>query len=274
MFKNNYYCLIGGLPDLIVDDNKIPFMISDFKEELLLYLSKGDIDLVNLFFLQEDNKCLLSLLNKEEPQESRVANYTPAFLEQNLKEPKDLPSYMLDFINNHNNETKQYDVSEENELTWMYYDYVLRSNSTFVREWFAYEMNLRNLTTALNCRKYERDLEKEIIGNNEFSKALRTSKLKDFGLTDEFPFVEKVLSFFDNAGMVEKEKQLDLLRWNYLEDKTCFEYFSTDKVLSFLIRLLLIDRWSKLDTESGKKVFNSLIKRLRESFEFSDEFAV
>ena len=272
MYKNNYYCLIAGLPDLIADDNKVPFLIADFKEELLLYLSKRDLALVNLFFLSEDNKTLLSLIEKNEPKESVIANYTVSFIEEQLKEPITLPPYMIEFINNHFEEKNLHNLSNENELTWLFYDFLLKSNNQFVRDWFTFEMNLRNLTTALNCRKYDRDIQKEIIGSNDFAMALRTSKLKDFGLSGDFPVVERVMSFFDNAGLVEKEKQLDLLRWDYLEEKITFEYFSIDRILSYLIKLLLVDRWSKLDTESGKEVFNSLITRLKESFEFSEEF--
>lgn len=274
MFKNNYYCLIAGLPDLIADDNKIPFMISDFREEILLYLTKNDLKLVDLFFLQEDNKTLLSLLNKRELNGSTAGNYSPTYIEDRLKEPRDLPSYMIEFIKNNKDEKKKYDVSDENELTWMFFDFVNKTKSKFIRDYFTFDMNLRNLTTALNCRKYDRALQKEIIGDNQFAKALRTSKLKDFGLTDDYPFVERVISFFDNPAMIEKERQLDLLRWEFLDEKTTFEYFSIDKVLSFLIRLLIIERWSKLDTESGKKVFNGLITRLRNSLEFSQEFSV
>lgn len=274
MYKNNYYCLIAGLPDLIVDDNKIPFLIPFFREELLLYLSKSDMDLVNLFFLLEDNKTLLSLIEKKESKESSLTNFSAVFIEERLKEPRDLPSYMIEFIKNHNKEYKKFDVSTENELAWMFYDYAINSKSKFVSDWFTFEMNLRNLTTALNCRKYERDLKTEILGDNDFAKALRTSKLKDFGLADEYPFVTKVLSFFDSNAMVDKEKNLDLLRWNYLEEKITFEYFSIDRVLSFLIRLLLIERWSRLNIDSGREVFNSLIKQLKESVDFSEEFKV
>ncbi len=274
MFKNNYYCLIAGLPDLIADDNKIPFMISDFREEILLYLTKNDLKLVDLFFLQEDNKTLLSLLNKRELNGSTAGNFSPTYIEDRLKEPRDLPSYMIEFIKNNKDEKKKYDVSDENELTWMFFDFVNKTKSKFIRDYFTFDMNLRNLTTDLNCRKYDRELQKEIIGDNKFAKALRTSKLKDFGLTDDYPFVERVISFFDNPAMIEKERQLDLLRWEFLDERTTFEYFSIDKVLSFLIRLLIIERWSKLDTESGKKVFNGLITRLRNSLEFSQEFSV
>jgi len=274
MFKSNYYCLIAGLPDIVADDNKIPFLLSDFLEELQLHLSSKDYKFIKLFFLHEDNRTLLSLLEKKEPKETGTANYPASFIEEQLRAPQTLPSYMIEFVNNHNQEKKKYDVTDENELTWLFYDYLLKTKSDFVRDWFEFDMNLKNLTAALNCRKFDKEIVKEIIGDNEFAKALRSSKLKDFGLSGDYQIVDKVISINNNANLVDKEKQLDLLRWEYLEEKTTFEYFTIDRVLSYLIRLQIIDRWSKLDTDSGKAVFNSLIKRLKESFEFSEEFKV
>jgi len=274
MFKNNYYCLIAGLPDIVADDNKIPFLLSDFIEELQLHLASKDYKFVKLFFLHEDNRTLLSLLDKKEPKEIGIANYPVSFIEEQLRDPKTLPSYMIEFINNHNQEKKKYGVTDENELTWFFYDYLFKTKSDFVRDWFEFDMNLKNLITALNCRKFDKEVAKEIIGDNEFAKALRSSKLKDFGLSGDYQIVDKVISINNSTNLVDKEKQLDLLRWEYLEEKITFEYFTIDRVLSYLIRLQIIDRWSKLDTDSGKAVFNSLIKRLKESFEFSEEFKV
>lgn len=274
MFKNNYYCLIAGLPDIVADDNKIPFLLGDFLEELRLHLSKKDYDLVKLFFLYEDNITLLDLLEKRDPKESDNQNFKAEFIETQLKEPKLLPSYMIEFINNHNHETKKFDVIEENELTWLFFNYLLKVSNKFVREWFEFEMNLRNLITALNCRKFDKEVSREIVGGNYFSKSLRTSKLKDFGLGGDYPIVERVISINNNSNLVDREKQFDLLRWSYLDEKITFEYFTIDRVLAYLIKLQMIDRWSKLNSESGKAVFNSLIEKLRESFEFPKEFKV
>ncbi len=274
MLKNNYYCLIAGLPELLVDDKKIPIALKDFKEELRVYLTEEDFKLVELFFLEEDNKTLLSLMSKNEPKESNTSNFSPDFIEEQLKEPETLPPYMCEFIENHNNELKKYDVSEENELTWMFYDYLTNIDNSFVRLWFEFDMNLRNLTSGLNCKKYNLNAEREIIGNNSFAQSIRSSNVKDFGLSMDYDFVERVISLFEKEDLIDKERGLDLLKWEFLDEKTTFEYFSLDRVLSFLIKLMIINRWSKLDNESGKKVFYELVEKLRNSFEFSEEFKV
>jgi len=274
MLKKNYYCLIAGLPELMADDKKIPFALRDFKEGLKIYLSEEDFQLVELFFLYEDNKTLLSLISKKELKESATSNFSSAFIEDQLKEPETLPSYMCEFIEIINSETKKYNVSTENELAWLFYDYLLNVKNDFVRSWFEFDMNIKNLTAGLNCKKYNLDVEREIVGENNFSQAIRTSNVKDFGLSVDYNYVEKVISLLDKDDLIEKERGLDFLKWDFLDEKTTFEYFSIEKVLSFLIKLMIIERWSKLDNESGKKVFHELVERLRASFEFSEEFNV
>lgn len=274
MHKKNYYCLIAGLPEIMADDNKIPFSVKIFKNELKEYLTVKDMELADLFFLEEDNKVLLSLINKEEPQESSEGNFSVSLLESQLKEPDDLPTYMAEFIELVNSDKNEQGISHENELTRLFYNYLLQGKNKFAASWFEYDMNIRNLTTALNCRKYNIDIEKSIVGDNEFARALKSSNLKDFGLSTDYDFVEKVISLMEKDNTVEKERGLDLLRWNYLDEKTVFEYFSIEKVLSYLIKLKIIERWSKLNDESGRVVFEELVERLRASFEFSKEFKV
>lgn len=66
----------------------------------------------------------------------------------------------------------------ENVLSWMYYDYMLKSDNLLVRRYAEFTMNLKNLVTALNARKYGREISREVIGTNEFAVALRTSNAK------------------------------------------------------------------------------------------------
>jgi len=61
---------------------------------------------------------------------------------------------------------------------------------------------VKNLETALTCRKYGKEVAPEIIGDNVFSKALRTSNSKDFGLGMEFPYAEKVISLMGNTNLI------------------------------------------------------------------------
>ena len=102
--------------------------------------------------------------------------------------------------------------------------------------------------------------------------ALRTSKTKDFGLAMDYPYVEQVMALMENDNLVERERGLDLLIWNFLDEVVTFEYFSLDRVISYMLRLMIVERWSKMSPESGRKVFMEMIERFRQSFQFEEQF--
>ncbi|MCH4896663.1 DUF2764 family protein [Marinilabiliaceae bacterium JC040] len=274
MFENKYYCLIAGLPDIVRDDTKVPVMIEEFKKELNLHLSNKDMRLVNLFFLERDNKSLISLLRNESPVADVLANYSIDFLESQISSLDSIPPYMKSFILDYKDMADMSLASQENKLASYFFDFLLSTGNGFVSDYFEFEMNLRNLSIALNCRKYNREIASEIVGDNSFAIALKSSKLKDFGLGDSYPYVEKVVSFFDNLSLTDKEREFDSLRWEFLEEKITFKYFTIEVVVSYLVKLLIIERWSKLDSTRGKEIFNDLIKELKNSFEFTEEYSV
>ena len=273
ILKNNYYCFIAGLPEVFLDDRKLALSVNGFRELAREALKKEDVKSMELFFLPADNKQVLRLLNKMAPDTNLETVYPLQCLEDEITEPTNsLPVYLNRFIADFKREHLKYDVSPENVLSWMYYDHLMKSDSKFVRNYAEFVMNVKNLETALTCRKYGKEVAPEIIGDNVFSKALRTSNSKDFGLAMEFPYVEKVISLMGNTNLVERERGLDLLLWDYIEEAVVYEYFSMDKVLSFMLELMIVERWSKMSSESGRKVFMEVVDKFRKSFEFAEEF--
>ena len=85
-------------------------------------------------------------------------------------------------------------------------------------------------------------------------------------------YAEKVISLMGNTNLVERERGLDLLLWDYIEEAVVYEYFSMEKVLSFMLELMIVERWSKMSSESGRKVFMEVVDKFRKSFEFAEEF--
>ena len=273
IFKNNYYCLIAGLPEVFLDDRKLSLSVNGFRELAQGALKKEDVKLMNLFFLPADNKQILRRRNKMDPDTALGTVYPLQQLEDEIAEPKNsLSAYMNQFIADFKREHLKYETSPENVLSWMYYDYLMHCGNKFVRMYAEFSMNIKNLVSALTCRKYGKEVAPEIIGNNAFSKALRTSNSKDFGVTMEYPYAEKVISLMNNPSLVERERGLDLLLWDYIEETVVYEYFSMEKVLSFMLELMIVERWSKMNSESGRKVFMEVVDKFRRSFEFAEEF--
>lgn len=269
----DYVAFIAGLPEIAWDDRKLSLTVADFREQSKDYIRGKDERSIELFFLPNDNAQVLRLLNKQEPNSLLRTVYPVKQLEEQVQDPDPaIPAYLREFITEFKDEHLKYDASPENVLSWMYYDYMMAQDNHLISRYAEFSMNLKNLVTALNCRKYGRDLPREVIGENEFAVALRTSNSKDFGLTMDYPYVEKVISLMENDNLLERERGIDLLIWNFLDEAIVFEYFSIEKVISYLLKLMIVERWSKMSSESGKQVFMELIRRFRDDFQFEEQF--
>ena len=269
----DYIAFIAGLPEIAWDDRKLSLTVGEFREQLKNYTNKEDEHVIDLFFLPNDNAQVLRLLRKQEPDSDLNTVYPVRLLEDEIQEPdNNIPVYLQEFITEFKEEHLRYDVSPENVLSWMYYDYMMHADNRLVGKYAEFSMNLKNLVTALNARKYGLNVSKEVIGSNEFATALRTSNVKDFGLVMDYPYVEKVIALMENDNLVERERGLDLIIWDFLDEAVAFEYFSLERVISYMLRLMIIERWSKMSSESGRRVFMEMIEKFRQSFQFEEQF--
>lgn len=267
----NYVAFIAGLPEIGWEDRKLTLTVREFREQAKDYISGKDEELLDLFFLPNDNAQILRLLYKEGANPDLQTVYSLKELEEEVQEPTSLlPAYLREFIADFKEEHLKYDTVPENVLSWMYYDYMLASDNGLVREYAAFSMNLKNLIAALNSRKYGWNIAREVIGDNEFSNALRTVNSRDFGLAMDYPYVEKVIALMEDDNLVERERGLDLIIWNFLDEAVTFEYFSIERVISYMLKLMIVERWSKLSSESGRRVFMELVEKFRKSFEFKE----
>jgi len=275
MFERNYYYLVAGLPDILLDQKKMPTTISEFREELAYHLHKEDFELVKLLFLHYDNTNLFNLLDKNRKAFIDLGNFSQDHLEEEIREPATLPEYMQKFIHAFRNETPLFQsLSWENQLTWLYYEFLNTTGNEFIRNWFEFDLNVRNIFSAFNVRKYKLAKEGVFIGDNDITEALKRSTLKDFGLSNDFPLMEKLMAFNEDMNSMEKERSLDMLRWDYMNELNTFHYFTIEVLLAFVIKLFMTERWLMLDPETGKKMFKQIISELETSYEFPKEFRI
>ena len=279
LFKRNYYCLVSGLPDIIFDGNKPGETSHEFKNELAEQLHTSDYKLAELLYLHYDNKNLLNLLLKQDKQFIIHGNYTEDYLEEQIKEPTDIVDYMKQLIYNFKAETSgKSNLSYENELQNLYYEYVLKVENNFLKQWFKFDSDVKNILTAVNCYKYGYDTEKQLIRIKEEDDVYETlikRGLKADSLADEVPDADKILQIAESEmDISEKEKALDNIRWEFLDEHTFFNYFNIEKILSYVIKLKIVERWIELDNETGKALFNKLINDIKMSYNFPDEYSL
>ena len=127
---------------------------------------------------------------------------------------------------------------------------------------------------ALNGRKYDIPYENSLIGEDEIINSLKKSRARDFGLSDEIKDMENIIQIFEIENILDREMKLDTHFWKFLDDITFFNYFSVEKVLAFMLKLFITERWLKLDKERGQQIFNQFLEELKSNFEFPEEFAI
>ena len=271
----NYYCLVAGLPELTLEQNKLSFTQLGFKSELQEQLHPEDYALAELAFLYIDNKNIFNLLSGNDKAFIDGGKYSQEELDAAIKDPEGLVDYMLEFINAYKDENAIYPgISWENQLTTLYYNYVTSVENPFLKEYFKHELQLNNIITALNCKKFDLSAEKEVIEDGEYKEHLVKNPSRDFGLSSELPYIEKLVFLFEGQDLLKREWDLDQMKWDYLDENTVFEYFTLEKVLSYLLKLGIIERWLKLDPESGKELFDKFLAELKNSYEFPKEYAL
>lgn len=276
----NYYCLVTGLPELSLEDGKLSYTVANFKTEIYPQLSKGDKKLVDLFYLKFDNKNLLALLkDKEATIDSSLGNYSAdellsviTSLKEETAPDKKFPAYFYEFAALYLNTPEEERWPLEDKLYGMYYQYSMKCNNPFVAAWFELNLDVNNILAAMAARKYKLEVAKVPVGDNSVSEALRSSNARDFGLADDLEYFEQLVRINDTVDLVDREKKIDLLKWNWMEDQTFFNYFTIEKIFVFLMKLEMIERWVALDKEKGNELFRKLIDQLKDEVKIPQEF--
>ena len=276
----NYYCLVTGLPELSLEDGKLSYTVANFKTEIYPELSKADKKLVDLFYLKFDNRNLLTLLkDKEASVDTSLGNYSAdellsviASIKEETAPDKKFPAYFYEFAELYLNTPDEECWGLEDKLHGFYYNHAMKSGNPFVSAWFELNLDVNNILAAMTARKYKMDVARVPVGENLVAEALRSSNARDFGLADDLEYFEQLVRINDTVDLVEREKKIDLLKWNWMEDNTFFNYFTIEKIFVFLMKLEMIERWVSLDKEKGNELFRQLIDQLKDEVQIPQEF--
>ncbi|MDG5799041.1 DUF2764 family protein [Marinilabiliaceae bacterium ANBcel2] len=280
--QRNYYALVAGLPDILPDESKVAFSSVEFRDYLFEEVHPSDYQLIEMLYLSFDNENLLNqLFNSEEKWDDR-GNFSYEIMEQ-MKDRKSyemtggdlLPEYMIDFLDRfHGDEQIDNYYRAEHILSEGYNDLMSSCSNRYLRDVSSFQRNISNIMTALNSRKYDVEFSDTLIGDDEVVSALKKSRMRDFGLSNEVNDIEELIQIFEIDNITERELKLDKYQWQYFDEITFFNYFTIEKVLAFLQKMFIVERWMKLDSEKGKEMFNQLLKDLEADFQFPEEFTL
>lgn len=146
------------------------------------------------------------------------------------------------------------DGFDPEKLNAGFYRACLGSGSRFLREYFLFDLFLRNTKVEyLNAS----------LGRSEGKDILLLEELEDY----EFEQKEEIVEILSGSDIIGREKGLDMAIWEHVEEVTTMYVFDMDAILGFIARLKIIDRWDKLDPETGAELFRRLIKEIRATYD-------
>ncbi len=274
--KRKYYYLVAGLPDIELDGDKRTFNFGKLITEIKEALHPNDKQAIMELFLINDFFNFFYLLDGK-----KIFNTTSTFTldelnkfteNQEEKEPEDrilVPEYFLT-IKEYYNKSKDEDsakniIKDYERFLWELFinKIVKRSKYRFIPKWYDVEVLLKNMQAAYLSRKKKLLVNEYLIGDNEWIPYFTSNNSPDFGIKEDVDIAHDVFQTFEISNIKEREFKLDVIRWNKLDEITNEDYFNLDKILSFIIKMSLLERWLQLDKQKGMLLFENFLNELK-----------
>ena len=140
----------------------------------------------------------------------------------------------------------------------------LQAKNRFVRDWFEFNRDMNNVLVAQICRKHGFDVKQQIVGEGEVAEQLRThTSQKDFGLNEVAGDFSAYLALAQIEDLMQREKAMDAIRFEWLQTRTEFDFFSAEMVFAYYLEALMLHRWSILTVEQGEQIFRELVADMK-----------
>ena len=268
MFERNYYSLVAGLKEYALEADNKGFDAREIIETIRCELSSGDRRTLELFYGSCDVANLIGLRSGK-TNFSPLGNFSREELEQALEGKFRLPSYLADVVaayaDPEGEEAERMDMTRpfERNLYESYYRACAASKCRFLREWSDFDRTLRNVCAAYSARRSGVAPETVVVGHDDITDSLSRSSASDFGLKGELEYLDDVVAAVsDERNLLEKERKIDRIRWRMSDELAISNFFDMAAILSYLVKVNLVERWFSLDEATGRRLYDKLLTTL------------
>ena len=142
----------------------------------------------------------------------------------------------------------------DGNLTPDFYRTALAHRNRFIREYFRFDLSVKNAKVRYLNRALGRNPEKDTV-------------VLDEDATEEmFDEASRLDSILHGKDILERERGIDDLIWGKIDDLTTYDYFDIEAILGFLAKLHIVERWYTLDEQTGREMFRKLVDEVRGTF--------
>lgn len=160
---------------------------------------------------------------------------------------------------------EQLSASDRRLVKWMEYGFVAENLSShyyrripklrnkFLSEYINFDRNIRNAQVV------------HLIGKEKAASSYTIGEIDEV-----FEGSEVLGKILKQTNIIEREMQIDQLKWDRISEMMLFKLFDIDVILAFLVKCHIVERWSKLDRSEGARLFEKLVEEVRGTFKGID----
>lgn len=190
-----------------------------------------------------------------------TGNLTATELEEALATRTKLPAYIFDFIDKYPTDEER--LQHYPELLSNFYRYAIKDSSGLFRYFLTLEREVRLIMVAFRAKKLGRDIYKELQyedPNDEIvAQILAQKDAPTYEPPEKYQDIKVLFQhYYDDP--IELQKALIDYRFSKIDEKLNIELFSIDRILAYMIEVIMVERWMQMDKQKGLKIVDSMMK--------------
>lgn len=253
----NYYYLTSALPAIEVGASP-ELSLSELWPMLRENLREPDQDLVRRVRLYWDIQNLRLMWRNEELDP--VGYFSEAQLEEALL-TEDMPTYVCDF----DAEYSEVDAKLQHfpMLVTKFFQEEIQNSEGFLKAYWSFERDWRLVMLGFRAKKMGRSLTHELRYEDPNEDLVAQLIAQKDAKSYEPPYGYEVLKpLFDNrqADPLALHRALSEYRFKRVSEIYEGEVFSMDRVLGYLVKLIIVEKWDQLNKQQGQKIVDEILK--------------
>lgn len=176
---------------------------------------------------------------------------------------EEFPYYLQDFL------SKYHSVEDRLVhfplLMTLFFEYEIENEKGFIREFFTFQREMRLVMLGFRAKKLGRqvaaELQYEDVSDPIVAQILAQKDAKTYEPPFEYNELKPIFEEFSESPL-ELYKAIYTYQFNHIIELWGGEIFTLDRILNYLARLILVERWLELDIQKGIQVVDMIERKI------------
>ena len=154
------------------------------------------------------------------------------------------------------------DGFDKEKIGQEFYKEALGHSNPFIRDFFQFDLNVRNAKVRYLNQALGRDPLKDVLSMADPDAEEKGIEVEE----PEFKEAARLQAILEGSDILARERGIDDLYWDKIDELTIFDYLNFDRILGAVVKMMIIRRWLQLDEQTGREMFKRLVDEIRGTF--------